>query len=184
MSVPLVLMLALLMLQCTGVKHTAETLPTTPPDLSDKYSRAVAGALRSADKDELTTRFRVNAQVPISGGNLKGISRLRVLPEGTLLIFDAVGKQAGIFDGSGKYLNPIGARGNRPGYYSTPSDVAVAGDGTVAVSDFQLHRVNIYTPDGKFQRSFIHTPQGFSAQRIVYNESTKSFFLAGNRWPR
>jgi hypothetical protein len=167
--VSLLLVLISCLLQCTCAKHTAESIPATIPTPSDKYSLAVAGALQSADKDELTTRFRVDARVPISGGGLKGVSRLKVLPEGALLVFDAVGKQAGVFDRSGQYLNPIGGRGNRPGYYSTPSDVALAEDGAVAVSDFQLHRVNIYTPDGKFRRSFIHTPQGFSAQRIVYN---------------
>jgi hypothetical protein len=181
-SISLGLLLCLCVLQCTSVKRAAETRPASAPKLPDRYSEAVAAALQSGEKDELTTRFRVNVKVPVSGGHLKGISRLRVLPGGELLVLDAVGKQAGVYDRSGKYLNPVGGRGNKPGYYSTPSDVAVGGDGTIAVSDFQLHRVNIYTPDGKFQRSFIYTPQGFSAQRIVYSGKARSFFISGNRW--
>lgn len=168
-SITLGLVLGLCTLQCTSAKRVAETRPAPTPDLPDKYSQAVAVALRNAEKDELKTRFRVNGEVRIPGGGLKGISRLRVLPDGGLIILDAIGKQAGVYDRSGNYLNPIGARGNRPGYYSVPSDVAPAEDGTIAVSDFQLHRVNVYTADGNFQRSFIYTPQGFSAQSILYD---------------
>src|SRR5687768_16341476 len=118
------------MLQCTSAKRAAETGLAPTLDLPDEHSQAVAVALRYAEGDELKTRFRVSGEVLIPGGGLKGLSRLRVLPDGGMLILDAIGKQAGVYDRSGNYLNPIGARGNRPGYYSTPSDVAPAEDGT------------------------------------------------------
>src|SRR5687768_16947115 len=158
-SAALELLLGLCMLQCTSAKRVAETHLAPTPDLPDEYSQAVAVALRNAEKDELKTQFKVSGEVLIPGGRLKGFSRLRVLPDGGMLILDAIGKHAGVYDRSGNYLNPIGARGNRPGYYSTPSDVAPAEDGTIAVSDFQLHRVNVYTAHGDFRRSFIYTPQ-------------------------
>jgi hypothetical protein len=86
------------------IERAAETRLAPTPVLPDKYSQAITDALQNATKDELTTRFSVNGEVCVMGGALKGISPLRVLPDGALFVLDAVGKQAGVYDRYGNYL--------------------------------------------------------------------------------
>lgn len=55
---------------------------------------------------------------------------------------------------SGKHLFDIGKRGDQPGEFNLPTDVAVAADGNVYVVDSANFRVQSFDRDGKFLRSF------------------------------
>jgi DNA-binding beta-propeller fold protein YncE len=55
---------------------------------------------------------------------------------------------------SGKHLFDIGKRGDKPGEFNLPTDVAVAADGSVHVVDSGNFRVQTFDRDGKFVRVF------------------------------
>jgi DNA-binding beta-propeller fold protein YncE len=60
-----------------------------------------------------------------------------------------------VFDGkSGVYLSSIGKRGDGPGEFNLPRDVAVGKDGFLYVVDGGNFRVQVLRPDGSFIRSF------------------------------
>jgi sugar lactone lactonase YvrE len=60
-----------------------------------------------------------------------------------------------MYDGlSGKLLSEIGKRGDKPGEFNLPRDVAVAADGTLFVVDGGNFRIQKLTADGQFISEF------------------------------
>lgn len=149
---------------------------------SKAYGLALQQAKDNAASDELETIFKVKARHSLSGQNVKSLSMLRVKQDSTFLVVDNERRVAEVYDPSGSYISTIGEVGNGPGSQLWPSDVIEVANQSVAVSDFQGHRVNIFGKDGKFGSSFIYTPQNFSAQRMIYDDVNDWFFLFGNRW--
>jgi hypothetical protein len=182
-----VLLLCLLCtLQCAPAgKHvTAPLAAATALVESDLYQPALEKARAQSQADGLAGALRVESKVSLDGGQVKNLNQFRVASNGDIYVVDYERKQAEAYDRSGHYLGALGARGNQPGAHLWPSDVAEASDQTIAVSDFQTHRVNTFARDGKLLSSFIYTPQSFSAQRMLYDEVSHSFYLFGNRWQR
>lgn len=177
-NICLVLLLAIGMSQCASTRsaHTVQT------QNSAKFSAALNRASQSSQADEFSTAFKSNAKLTLPSGRIRNLNRFNVGHDGTMLIVDLDRIQVENYDNSGKFIRSIGAKGGRPGEYTYPSDAVEMDEQTVAVSDFQNRRVNIYSQDGQFLRSFIYTPQIFSAQRLLYDDATKSFYLFGNRW--
>lgn len=149
---------------------------------TNTYRLALQQATDSASSDQLESIFKVKARVSLSGQNIKSLSFLRVRQDSTMLVVDNERRVAEAYAPSGAYTGTIGEVGNAPGKQLWPSDVIEVANQSVAVSDFQGHRVNIFANDGQFRSSFIYTPQNFSAQRMVYDAINGCFFLFGNRW--
>ena len=59
-----------------------------------------------------------------------------------------------IFTLEGQLIRTIGSRGSGPGQFNRPSAVAISPDGNMYVTDYYNHRVQIFSPDGVFQREF------------------------------
>jgi hypothetical protein len=184
----LTLLLSLSQLQCAAHKpaaHTTADLATAAPaapGTPDRFSVALAQARQHLPADEFAKTFSVDAKFSLSGQQIKNLSQFRVSPDGGLALIDYDRMQAEAYDSAGHYTRPLGGTGNEPGAHVWPADIAVTAEHTLAVADFQGHRVNIFMPDGKLQSSFIYTPQNFSAQRILYDDLSHSFYLFGNRW--
>lgn len=152
-----------------------------PPAQPDRFDAALEGA-RQGGGDELTNFFLVDSEVALPGTQINNLGQLRVGRDGTMMVVDFDRRSAEAYDRGGQFLRRIGGAGNEPGLQVWPSDVAETEDGRVAVSDFQGHRVNFFSGDGAFRSSFIYTPQNFSAQSMLYDDVTRSFYLYGNRW--
>ena len=60
-----------------------------------------------------------------------------------------------VFDAkTGEHLQDIGTRGAAPGELNLPRDVAIGKDGRLYVVDGGNFRVQVFTPDGRFEKSF------------------------------
>lgn len=152
-----------------------------PPDL---YAPALERARDRSQDDGLAAALKIDSKVSLDGARIKNLNQLSVASNGDLYIVDYERKQAEAYDREGRYLGPLGEQGNKPGAQLWPTGAAAADGQTVAVADFAGHRVNTFTREGKFLSSFIYTPQGFSAQKVVYDGAGRSFYLLGNRWQR
>lgn len=160
----------------TGVSKANLILP------SGAYSLSLEEAKKNASKDELETIFNVKSRLSLSGQEIKSLSGLRVTQDGSILLLDNERRVAEAYTAAGAYMSPIGGSGNSPGNQVWPSDVIETRDNSIAVSDFQGHRVNMFSKDGQLKSSFVYTPQNFSAQRMIYDDINNWFFLFGNRW--
>jgi hypothetical protein len=185
----LTLLLSLLVSQCTSGKRAALSPARAAPPAAapaaaadDAFAAALRRAQQSAQSDGLGRAFRVESKVSLSGADVTALSQFRVNGDGGFSVVDYERKAVGRYDGDGALVRRIGGGGNRPGSQVWPSDAFPAGDGTTAVADFQGHRVNVFGRDGKFLSSFIYTPQNFSAQRVIYDDTARAFYLYGNRW--
>lgn len=170
-----------LALGCKSQKQTVRQ-KDSPSWQSNAYILALQQAKDNASSDELERVFKVKSRLSLSGQSIKSLSLLRVKQDSTILVLDNERRVAEAYDSSGAYAATIGEVGNAPGKQLWPSDAIEVANKSVAVSDFQGHRVNIFLEDGQFDSSFIYTPQNFSAQRMVYDPANDCFFLFGNRW--
>ena len=59
-----------------------------------------------------------------------------------------------IFTLEGELIRNIGSRGSGPGQFDWPSAVAISPDGDMYVTDYNNQRVQVFSPDGVFQREF------------------------------
>jgi len=178
----ILLVCVLCTVQCTPGNHLGATPPgSAEPDL---YRPALEKAQAQSQNDGLASAFRIESKLSLGGEKIKNLNQFRVASDGNFYVIDYERKQAEIYDRTSSYLGDLGARGNQPGAHLWPTDVAEVDGKTVAVADFQSHRVNIFSGEGKFLSSFIYTPQSFSAQRMLYDDVSRSFYLFGNRWQR
>ena len=146
------------------------------------YRLALREAEQDAPKDELETAWKIDARIILSGPEIKILSRVGIKGDGSILVVDNERRSAEVYTSTGAYATALGGSGNEPGSQVWPSDITEAADESIAVSDFQGHRVNTFSKDGKFLSSFVYTPQNFSAQRVVYDPILGVFYLFGNRW--
>jgi hypothetical protein len=189
MSACLILLLSLLRSQCTFRRSSAQAPGQSGPRdavaavaADDAFAAALRRAQQNAGSDGLGRAFKVESKISLEGGEVASLSQFRANADGGFSVVDYDRKKVGVYDRAGAFVRPVGGSGNQPGSHVWPSDAVAAGDGATAVSDFQGHRVNLFGGDGKFLSSFIYTPQSFSAQRVLFDDTTRSFYLYGNRW--
>jgi sugar lactone lactonase YvrE len=71
-----------------------------------------------------------------------------------IYVVDTIACQVLTFDLHGRLLGRFGSRGAGPGQMNAPTYIAVASDGTLAVSDTLNFRVHTFTPDGTLLSTF------------------------------
>ena len=84
-------------------------------------------------------------------------------PTGEFYVSDGYGNsRVHKYSPSGELLFSWGEPGTGPGQFSIVHTVLVAGNGTVYVSDRQNHRIQLFTPDGKYITEWtgLHRPNG------------------------
>ena len=69
-------------------------------------------------------------------------------------VADAKNCRISIFTLEGQLVRTIGSQGSGPGQLQSPSAVAISPDGDMYVIDRGNHHVQVFSPDGVFQREF------------------------------
>jgi hypothetical protein len=169
-------------ISCSSSRVPVEASKTQAETVFEKYSSTVATAEKLADKDEFDKLFRAEKTITLKGEDIKNLNQFRVGRDGGIYVCDYDRKSVMLFDSSGSHKKILGKPGNAPGSHVFPTSVVEAKESALAITDFQGHRVNVFSNDGSFASSFIYTPQKFSAQNIVFNETNDSYYLFGNRW--
>lgn len=73
--------------------------------------------------------------------------------EGNLIVVDSIGSRVHRFTPEGKWLAEIGlGPGSGPGQFAGPRDARVHRDGSIYVSDANNARIQVFRPDGTFER--------------------------------
>jgi hypothetical protein len=72
-----------------------------------------------------------------------------------LYVLDRQANRVMVYDRTGRFIRQIGSQGQGPGEFMAPLQLAVAGDGTVIVSDIGRRGYALFRPDGTFLRNVI-----------------------------
>lgn len=73
-----------------------------------------------------------------------------------LYVLDRGNHRVLVFDRAGRFVRQVGKRGSGPGEFTSPSRIAVLGDGTLVVNDGGRRAFSVFGPDGRFVRSVAH----------------------------
>lgn len=82
------------------------------------------------------------------------------LPDGRteIIVVDTHNHRIQVFTSRGKFLRQWGLRGSEEGEFNTPGGVAVLslsnGRREIVVADMGIHRIQVFTPEGKFLRQW------------------------------
>jgi sugar lactone lactonase YvrE len=71
-----------------------------------------------------------------------------------LYVVDTILNRVVIVGLAGQIMGSFGERGDGPGQFNFPTNIARAADGRIFVSDTMNFRVQVFDPDGRFLRSF------------------------------
>jgi hypothetical protein len=160
---------------CSRPSHAATV------DFGPSLSAAVEKARASSSSDQISSILRDTKLVTLTGTPLVAISRMAVSREDRLFVLDVFSRHVKIFSAQGEYERQLGQNGQAPGQYITPTDVKATDKGIV-VDDFTVHRINEFSDDGSFVRSFVYSAQAFGSSRLGYFPKTRNYALFGNKW--
>lgn len=106
---------------------------------------------------------------------------LAVSPDGeSFVLLDWEKKRVVKFDREGELVRILAKEGRKPDQVSFPLCVKIAGDGGVYIGDNQNRRVSLFSPEGKFLRSFVITPDHWPP-RDIETDGEGSLFLIGQK---
>ena len=101
---------------------------------------------------------------------------------GRIFLTDTLRHKVYVLDASGKIESEWGRRGEGPGEFNFPTDVALGGDDRVFVLDAMNFRVQIFTRSGQYVSSFgkpANEPGGFFRPKgIAVDESSRLVYVA------
>ena len=109
--------------------------------------------------------------------------RIAVDAGGRIYIEDDTDMAIKVFDPQGKYLRPIGRKGEGPGEFTYIGDIIPLPDGRLLVTDFQARRTSFFDSEGQFLVSYpwkknylrVHLATGSSCtlEEGVYTEEVR-----------
>lgn len=126
--------------------------PPTPTNFTELDSAGVALAVSTAPLWGDTSVWRIDPE-PIRNLTLTGtgaehefhrVEDFALLPGDRLAVIDAGSGQVRIFSGDGAPLASVGALGDGPGDFRWPVEIGLPGADSIAVFDFQLHRLTVF----------------------------------------
>ena len=98
-------------------------------------------------------------------------------------VADSGNSRISIFTLEGQLMRTIGSQGSGPGQFILPSAVAISPDGDMYVTDYNNHHVQVFSPDGVFQREFgkgqLNSPRDIliTLDLMVWQLTTMEIFL-------
>ena len=103
--------------------------------------------------DEAAPWTRVNPPRPAVDGQFRQPTDVTWDTQGNIFISDGyINSRVAKYDKNGDWVKQWGERGNKPGEFNTPHSIAADAKGTIYVADRGNRRIQVFDPDGTFQR--------------------------------
>jgi len=103
--------------------------------------------------DEAAPWTRVTPPRPAVNGQFRQPTDVTWDTQGNIFISDGyINSRVAKYDKTGHWVKQWGDRGNKPGEFNTPHSIAADAKGNVYVADRGNRRIQVFDPDGTFQR--------------------------------
>jgi hypothetical protein len=103
--------------------------------------------------DEAAPWTRVTPPRPAIDGQFRQPTDVAWDTEGNIFISDGyINSRVAKYDKHGRWVKQWGDRGNKPGEFNLPHTIAADAKGNIYVGDRSNRRIQVFDPDGKFQR--------------------------------
>jgi NHL repeat len=110
--------------------------------------------------------------LPAEDGRFRQVTDVAFSPEGDIFISDGyINSRIAKADKDGNWIKSWGDRGNKPGEFNTPHNIAADAKGNIYVADRGNRRIQVFDPEGKFLRMItIDVPFDENARPAIGNK--------------
>lgn len=110
--------------------------------------------------------------LPAEDGRFRQVTDVAFSPEGDIFISDGyINSRIAKADKNGNWIKSWGDRGNKPGEFHTPHNIAADAKGNIYVADRGNRRIQVFDPEGKFLRIItIDVPFDENARPAIGNK--------------
>ncbi|MGZ5034919.1 MAG: peptidyl-alpha-hydroxyglycine alpha-amidating lyase family protein [Usitatibacter sp.] len=126
--------------------------------------------------------------LPSEDGRFRQVTDVTWDPAGNIYISDGyINSRVAKADKNGTWLKSWGDRGEKPGEFNTPHNIAADAKGNIYVADRFNRRIQVFDGEGKFLRAItIDVPFDHNARAAIGNKpdplATKGTFAPGAPW--
>ena len=148
----------------------------------------VFGRKQEASDEDTAPLKHPKPPLPAEDGRFRQVTDVTWDPQGNIYISDGyINSRVAKADKNGNWLMSWGNRGNKPGEFNTPHNIAADAQGHIYVADRFNRRIQVFDGDGRFLRQItIDVPFDHNARPAIGNkpdpEATEGTFAPGAPW--
>jgi DNA-binding beta-propeller fold protein YncE len=162
-------------------------------DMVVKFNQAgqvvmVFGRKQEASDEETGPLKHPNPPLPAEDGRFRQVTDVTWDPQGNIYISDGyINSRVAKADRNGNWLKSWGRKGDQPGEFNTPHNIAADAEGHIYVADRFNRRIQVFDGDGNFLRQItIDVPFDHDARPAIGNKpdpnAKKGTFAPGAPW--
>ncbi|HEX4782162.1 MAG TPA: peptidyl-alpha-hydroxyglycine alpha-amidating lyase family protein [Usitatibacter sp.] len=150
--------------------------------------RMVFGRKQEASDEDTAPVKHPKPPLPAEDGRFRQVTDVAFGPKGEIYISDGyINSRVAKADHNGNWLKSWGDRGDKPGEFNTPHNIATDAKGNVYVADRFNRRIQVFDGDGNFLRAItIDVPFDHNAKPAIgakpNPDATSGTFAPGAPW--
>jgi hypothetical protein len=148
----------------------------------------VFGRKQEASDEETGPVKHPKPPLPAEDGRFRQVTDVTWDPAGNIFISDGyINSRVAKADKNGNWIKSWGERGEKPGEFNTPHNIAADAQGNIYVADRFNRRIQVFDSDGNFLRSMtVDVPFDHNVRPAIGNkvdpDATKGTFAPGSPW--
>jgi DNA-binding beta-propeller fold protein YncE len=162
-------------------------------DMVVKFNQAgqvmmVFGRKQEASDEDTAPLKHPKPPLPAEDGRFRQVTDVTFDPQGNIFISDGyINSRVAKVDKNGNWLKSWGDRGNKPGEFNTPHNIAADAKGNIYVADRFNRRIQVFDGEGNFLRAItIDVPFDHNARPAIgakpNPEAKEGTFAPGAPW--
>jgi hypothetical protein len=148
----------------------------------------VFGRKQEASDEETGPVKHPKPPLPAEDGRFRQVTDVTWDPAGNIFISDGyINSRVAKADKNGNWIKSWGERGEKPGEFNTPHNIAADAQGNIYVADRFNRRIQVFDSEGNFLRAMtIDVPFDHNVRPAIGNkvdpDATKGTFAPGSPW--
>jgi hypothetical protein len=148
----------------------------------------VFGRKQEASDEDTAPVKHPKPPLPAEDGRFRQVTDVTWDPAGNIFISDGyINSRVAKADKDGNWIKSWGERGEKPGDFNTPHNIAADAQGNIYVADRFNRRIQVFDSDGNFLRAMtVDVPFDHNVRPAIGNkvdpDATKGTFAPGSPW--